>query len=164
MPYWTAAQLEPHRERARLALHLLAQEKFVVYAPKLRERRAVRGRREDHETFLFPGYAFVLIQLQWSTARWCPGVVRLVMDGIQPAQVPDAVIEGIRARERNGVLELPRNGFKPGSKVRLLAGPFSGHCAIYAGMSGLERVAVLLHLLGSERRITLAQRDIETVS
>jgi transcriptional antiterminator RfaH len=164
MSYWCAAQLEPRRERARLALHLLAQEKFVVYAPKLREQRIVRGRREDHETFLFPGYAFVLIQLQWSAARWCPGVVRLIMDGLQPARVADEVIEAIRVRERNGAVVLPRNGLKPGNKVRLLAGPFSGHCAVYAGMSGLERVAVLLHLLGSERRIILAQRDIETVS
>jgi transcriptional antiterminator RfaH len=104
----------------------------------------------------------VEIALQWSRARWCPGVRRLVMDGIQPAKVPDEVIEVIKSRERKGAVEFSRNGFKFGDKVRLLAGPFSGHCAIYAGMSGLERVAVLLHLLGSERRITLAQRDIET--
>jgi transcriptional antiterminator RfaH len=161
MAYWTAAQLEPNR--TRIALQLLVQEKFIVYAPRLRERRIVRGRREDREMPLFPGYAFVLIQLQWHAARWCPGVRRLVMDGLQPARVPDAVIEGIRARERNGAIELPKNGLKPGVKVRLLAGPFREHVAIYAGMSGLERVAVLLSLLGGERRITLARRDIEIV-
>ena len=74
MSYWTCAQLEPNR--ARLAVHLLMQEHFTVYAPKLRERRVVRGRREEREAPLFPGYAFVLIQLQWHAARWCPGVVR----------------------------------------------------------------------------------------
>jgi transcriptional antiterminator RfaH len=164
MSYWCAAQLEPRRERARLALHLL-QEKFVVYAPKLRERRIVRGHREDRETFLFPGYAFVLIQLQWHAARWCPGIVRLVMDGLQPAKVPDAVIESIRARERNGAIELLKRGFKPGDRVRLLgSGPFAGRLAIYAGMSGLERVSVLLQLLGGERRISLARQDIESVT
>jgi transcriptional antiterminator RfaH len=162
MAYWTAAQLEPNRER--IALLLLRQEQFTVYAPRLRVRRVIRGRREEREAPLFPGYAFVAIELQWSRARWCPGVVRLVMDGIQPARVSDAVIEAIKSRERDGAIEFSRNGFKFGDKVRLLAGPFSGHCAIYAGMSGLERVAVLLHLLGSERQITLAQRDIETIS
>ena len=40
---------------------------------------------------LFPGYAFVLIELQWHAARWSPGVHRLVLDGLQPA-VPDKVI------------------------------------------------------------------------
>jgi transcription antitermination factor NusG len=146
MSYWTAAQLQPRRER--LALHMLVQESFTVYAPKLRERRTIRGRRADSEAPLFPGYAFVLIRLQWHAARWCPGVVRLVMDGLQPARVPDAVIEEIRGRERNVAVELP--------KRRL-------DLAIYAGMSGSERVAVLLQILGGQQRATLAQRDVEAV-
>jgi hypothetical protein len=74
--------------------------------------------------------------LDSTAARWCPGVVRLVMDGLQPARVPDAVIEGIRGRERNGAVELPRRLLKSGDRVRLLAGPFQGHLAIYAGIPG----------------------------
>jgi transcriptional antiterminator RfaH len=159
--YWTAAQLEPNRER--IALHLLTQERFTVYAPRLRVRRIVRGRREDCEAPLFPGYIFVLIQLQWHRARWCPGIRRLVMDGLQPARVSNTVIEEIRSRERNGAIELSKRGLKPGDSVRLLAGPFQGHLAIFAGMSGLERVAVLLRLLGGQHRVTLARRDIEIV-
>jgi hypothetical protein len=108
MSYWTAAQLQPNRER--LALHMLTQERFTVYAPRLRERRTIRGRREGSEVPLFPGYCFVSIALQWHAARWCPGVVRLVMDGLQPAKVPDAVIEEIRGRERNGAIEPPSVG------------------------------------------------------
>jgi transcriptional antiterminator RfaH len=161
MPYWTAAQLQPGRQA--LALHMLAQENFTVYALKLRVRRTIHGRREDSESLLFPGYAFVLVRLQWHRARWCPGVVRLIMDGIQPAKVPDAVIDEIRGRERKGAIELPRRLLKPGDRVRLLAGPFQGHLAIYAGMSGLERVAVLLQILGGQQRVTLGRRDIETV-
>jgi len=34
-------------------------------------------------------------------------VVRLIMDGLLPAHVPDAVISEIRSRERGGVVELP---------------------------------------------------------
>jgi transcriptional antiterminator RfaH len=85
------------------------------------------------------------------------------MDGIQPARVPANVIEAIRDRERNGVIELPRRLLKPGDRVRLLAGPFQGHLAIYAGMSGSERVAVLLQFLGGQQRATLAQRDVEAI-
>jgi transcriptional antiterminator RfaH len=161
MSYWTAVQLQPRRER--LALHMLVQESFTVYAPKLRERRTIRGRRADSEAPLFPGYAFVLIRLQWHAARWCPGVVRLVMDGLQPARVPDAVIEEIRGRERNGAVELPKRRLQYGDHVKVLAGPFRGHLAIYAGMSGSERVAVLLQILGGQQRATLAQRDVEAV-
>jgi transcriptional antiterminator RfaH len=161
MAYWTAAQLEPNRER--IALHLLARENFTVYAPRLRVRHTVRGRREDREAPLFPGYCFVWIELQWHRARWCPGIRRLVMDGPQPARISNIVIEEIRSRERKGAIELPKRLLKPGDRVRLLAGPFQGHLAIYAGMSGLERVAVLLQILGGQQRATLAQRDVEAV-
>jgi transcriptional antiterminator RfaH len=161
MSYWTAAQLQPRREH--LALHMLLQEHFTVYAPKLRERRTIRGRRADSEAPLFPGYAFVLIRLQWHAARWCPGVARLVMDGLQPAKVADAVIEEIRGRERNGAVELPKRRLQYGDRVKILAGPFRGHLAMYAGMSGPERVAVLLQILGGQQRVTLAQRDVEAM-
>jgi transcriptional antiterminator RfaH len=161
MSYWTAAQLQPRREH--LALHMLLQEHFTVYAPKLRERRTICGRRKDNEVALFPGYAFVAIELQWHAARWCPGVVRLVMDGLQPAKVSDAVIEEIRGRERNGAVELPKRRLQYGDRVKILAGPFRGHLAMYAGMSGLERVTVLLQILGGQQRATLAQQDVEAI-
>jgi hypothetical protein len=81
-------------------------------------------------------------------ARWCPGVVRLVMGGLQPARVPDTVIAAIRKRECNGVIELPRRLIKAGDRVRLLAGPFRGHLAIYVGMSGAERRSCCRSLVG----------------
>jgi transcriptional antiterminator RfaH len=105
----------------------------------------------------------VRITLQWHAARWCPGVVRLVMDGLQPAKVPDAVIEEIRGRERNGAVELPKRRLQYGDRVKILAGPFRGHLAMYAGLSGPERVAVLLQILGGQQRATLAQRDVEAI-
>jgi transcriptional antiterminator RfaH len=157
MSYWTVAQLVPKRDR--LALHCLGLAGFEVYQPRLREYR--RGRPK--ESALFPAYAFVIIELQWLAARWCPGVVRLVMDGLQPAKVPDAVIEEIRGRERNGAVELPKRRLQYGDRVKILAGPFRGHLAIYAGMSTHERVAVLLQLLGGQQRATLAQQDVEAI-
>src|SRR5215813_7391872 len=104
--YWCAAQLQPQRDG--LALHFLEQAGFETYAPRLRERRTVQGRKVVRTPLLFPGYAFVWIELQWSQARWSPGVIRLVMDGAVPARVPDAVIDEIRAREVAGLVELPK--------------------------------------------------------
>jgi transcriptional antiterminator RfaH len=158
MAYWTVAQLVPNR--TSLALHTLTHANFTVYAPKIRERRVIRGHKTEVFSPLFPGYAFVLIALQWHAARWCPGVVRLVMDGLQPAKVPDSVIKEIQDRERNGAIQLPGCALKHGDRVRILAGPFRGHLAIYAGMTTHERVAVLLQILGGQQRVTLSERDI----
>src|SRR5215813_8554952 len=90
--YWCAARLQPHREA--LALHCLGLAGYETYYPRLRDRRIRHGRKIELRPALFPGYCFVLIQLQWHTARWAPGTLGLIMDGIQPAKVPDPVIEG----------------------------------------------------------------------
>src|SRR5262252_5154975 len=119
---------------------MLTRADFQIYAPRLREWRTGRGGQRQRESALFPGYAFLLIRLQWHAARWCPGVIRLVMDGLHPAKIPDAVIEAIRIREHNGAIEIPRRQLKPGDRVKILSGPFNGQLAIYAGMSGFERV------------------------
>src|SRR5215813_11790141 len=151
--YWCAAQLQPQRER--LALHFLAQAGFETYAPRLRERRTVQGRKVVRTPLLFPGYAFVWIELQWSQARWSPGVVRLIMDGLAPAVVPEVVITAIKAREARGLIELPPK-FHPGDRVRVTHGPFAGRIGLYAGMKPRERIKVLLLILGGSRRMTLA--------
>jgi len=95
--FWSACRLA-HREN--LALHYLEEVAgFTVYHPRLRDRRIRHGRRVELRPALFPGYAFVLIRLQqWYAARWAPGTLGLIMDGVGPAKVPDAVIAEIRRR------------------------------------------------------------------
>jgi transcriptional antiterminator RfaH len=150
--FWACAQLEANRER--LALHCLDLAGYQVYLPRIRLPKL-------RTAALFPGYAFVLIELQWHAARWSPGVLRLVLDGAQPAKVPNKVITELKGRERNGLVELPSPlGFRRGDTVRITCGVFAGQLAVFDGMRPHERVAVLLQLLG---RVELAKRDIEVV-
>lgn len=163
MPFWAAAQLQPQRDG--LALQCLRQAGFETYAPRLREPRTAHGRRVVRTPLLFPGYLFVFIRLQWHTARWAPGVVRLVMDGPAPAAVPDGVIMALQARETGGLIDLPRPPkFRTGDRVRILHGPFAGHVGLYAGMRPRERVEVLLALLGAERRLELPKDAVEAAT
>ena len=162
MAYWCAARLQPHREA--LALHCLGLAGYTTYYPRLRERRIRHGRRVEIRPPLFPGYAFIAIELQWHAARWTAGVINLIMDGTGPARVPDSVIEEIRGREVGGLIELvPPASLRRGVRVRILRGPFSGHLAIFADMRPRQRVEILLQLLGGEQRVTLAKKDIEVV-
>jgi transcriptional antiterminator RfaH len=160
MSFWCAAQLQPQRDG--LAQICLRQAGFEIYAPRLREHRAAHGRKVVRTPLLFPGYLFVLIELQWHTARWSPGVVRIVLNGGTPAAVPDGVIAQLREREVKGLIELPRPPkFHPGDRVRVLHGPFAGHIGLYAGMKPRERVEVLLAILGGAQRVTLAADAVE---
>jgi transcriptional antiterminator RfaH len=156
MTFWACAQLEGNRER--LALHCLKLGGFTTYSPRLRERRLVKGRQITVTLPLFPRYAFVWIELQWHAARWCPGVIRLVLDGDKPAKVPDTVIDDLKRRERNGLIELPPPpGLQRSDRVRIVRGAFAGQLALFDGMRPRERVAVLLQILG---RVELPKGDV----
>jgi transcription antitermination factor NusG len=159
MPYWACAQLETRRERT--ALHFLRLNGFTTYCPRIRTERPSRER--ERSTWLFPGYAFVWIELQWHAARWSPGVIRLVSGGgAEPAKAPVSVIEGLKSRERNGLVVLPSSPrLKRGDPVQILHGPFAGQLALYDGQRPRERVMVLLALLGSVQRVELAMRSVK---
>ena len=145
-------------------MHCLALAGYQTYYPRLRDRRIRHGRRVELRPALFPGYAFIAVELQWHAARWTAGVINLIMDGVGPARVPDAVIAEIRRREVDGLIELaPPPPLLRGARVRILRGPFTGHLAIFADMRPRERVEILLQLLGGEQRVTLAKKDIEVV-
>jgi transcriptional antiterminator RfaH len=159
--YWCAVRLMSRREA--FATHFLGLSGFEVYLPRLRESRTIRGRRVDHHPF--PGYCFVYIIVGWYQARWSPGVIDIIRDGVHPAKVPDRVIDEIRSRERGGLVELPKpQGLRRGDKVRITSGPFEDHLALYDGMASHERVAVLLRVLGGRHRTELPANAVEAVS
>jgi transcriptional antiterminator RfaH len=160
--FWCCAQIEPFRER--LALHCLGLNGFEVYCPRLRQQVRSRGRKIIRTPPLFPGYLFVWVVRGWWDARWSAGVRRLVMDGEQPAHVPDAVISEIKSREKNGLVELVKpRGLKPGTRVRVISGPLSEKIGMLAVLKPHERVIVLLNLLGGDQRVDLAMNAIEAV-
>ena len=160
--FWACAQLEPRRER--LASYCLGLAGYEIYQPLLREQRRSHGRKIIATPPLFPGYLFVWVVQGWWNARWSPGVIRLVMDGLVPARVPDAVIGEIRGRERGGFVELPKpRGLAPGTRVRVISGPLSAQIGLLGALRPHERVLVLLNLLGGQQRVELAQAAIEAV-
>jgi|SRR6516225_2169314 transcriptional antiterminator RfaH len=148
MPYWCAAQTEARRESG--AAHFLRLAGYTIYLPRLRLVRPRGGRKVETRPPLFPCYLFVQITNGWWNARWCPHVIRLITNGhVEPARVPDQIVDSLRQREVNGAINLPRrNEFQVGDQVRILAGPFQGLCGLYQGQRAHERVAILLGLLG----------------
>ena len=158
MNYWAVAQTIADREL--LAGHQLARNGYEILAP--RAKLAIDGKTKI--AALFPGYLFVrIVNEQWTKARWCQGVLNLIMAGDHPARCPTNEIEKImRARGKDGLVRLPRkaaDGIAPGATVRILTGSFCGLNAIYRGMSARERTMVLLNLLGRQVPVELARDD-----
>ena len=67
----------------------------------------------------------------------------------------DVVINTLKAREdEGGFIKLARRSvFLPGDEVRVVEGAFVDSLALVEGVSGHERVAVLLDLLGRKVRV-----------
>ena len=159
---WYVVQTQPSAER-RAMVHLERQG-FVTYLPRYRKRRRHARRVDTVEVPLFPRYLFVSIDVavqRWRSIHSTIGVSHLVCNGSDPAPLPDAVIDQLRAREQDGLVQLPvLPAFKPGEPVRILDGAFTSCFGLFDGMKDGERIAVLLDLLGRKVRIYLDPESV----
>ena len=161
---WYVAQTHPHAE-TKASLHL-GRQGFEIYLPRYLKSRRHARRVETVAAPLFPGYLFVAIDMttqRWLSIQSTVGVARLVRDGDRPAAVPLLVLEALKCREDAGGFvqldRLPR--FSLGDKVRIRGGAFCDCFGLYEGMSGHERVAILLELLGRKVRVVLNEDIID---
>jgi transcriptional antiterminator RfaH len=127
---------------------------FVTYAPREKIiRRRKGGRKVTDSHWLFPRYLFVRIEDQWQNLWHTIGISGVLMSGDMPAALPEGWVEGLKARERNGLVVLTKSRFKEGQRVQVTAGLFSGQRGLYQGMTTRQREIVLLDTLG---RVELA--------
>jgi transcriptional antiterminator RfaH len=155
---WYVAQTHIHAE-SKATFHLNRQG-FQVYLPRYLKKRRHARRVETVAAPLFPRYLFVSVDTanqRWHAIRSTIGITRLVTRGNLPADVPPSIIEGLKRREdANGLIPLEqRPRFASGDKIRVREGAFCDALGLFEGMSGQERVAILLDLLGRKVRVVL---------
>jgi transcriptional antiterminator RfaH len=149
--FWAVAQAETLFEH--VAQRNLERVGFESYLPRIEIRHRIVP--------LFPSYFFVRIVAVWGVIVATPGVIRLLGADEQPSRVLDAVVDGIRRREVNGVVQLPKQrGLAIGDRVRVANGTFNGQFGLYAGQAPHDRIAVLLELLGRSTRVELPAADV----
>jgi len=157
-PSWYVVQTHPHAE-AKAAAHLERQG-YSVYLPRYLKRRRHARRIEIVPAPLFPRYLFVVIDIfaqRWRSIQSTIGVSRLVCSGEEPALLPAAVMNELQSRHNDaGFVRLDlRARLTPGDEIRVVDGAFSSCLGLYEGMADLERVAILLDLLGRKVRVVL---------
>lgn len=163
MQAWFVVATKPRSEA--VAHEHLTRQGYVCHLPRVRRAlRTVGGMRERVEC-LFPGYLFLSADTEHESlapVRSTRGAIGLVRFGGQPAQVPAAVIERIRAREDidDGLVRLAAPEFDVGSRICINEGPLSGIDGIFLGASGADRVRLLLDLLGTLREVELPRQQI----
>jgi transcriptional antiterminator RfaH len=160
---WYVAQTHVHAE-SKASFHL-GRQGFQVYLPRYTKRRRHARRVDTVAAPLFPRYLFVSVDMatqRWHSIRSTIGITRLVANGEAPAAVPQEIIDGLKRREdANGFVQLERRPrFALGDKIQVLEGAFCDALGLFEGITGQERVAILLDLLGRKVRVVL---DIEAI-
>lgn len=154
---WYALRSKPRKEDA--VWRQLRSEGFEVFYPRIRVN-PVNPRSRKIKPY-FPGYLFIQVDLEQigvSRLQWMPHTLGLVSFGGEPANVPENLVFELRKRMEEiaaagGELY---DGLKPGDKIYISEGPFSGYAAIFdARLPGTERVRVLLELLNNRRRVPI---------
>lgn len=160
---WSVATTEPQAETRASAG--LATAGISTYFPKFASVHAVRGRIVERCRPLFPGYLFCYWTETWGTIFDARYILGMLMCGEHPAQLRDDVIDELREREgTDGVIHLKgpkrKRRFRKGMLVRFSTGTMSGFYGIVSGMSGEQRVQVLMDLLGRKTPVTVREAEL----
>jgi transcription antitermination factor NusG len=158
---WYLVRTKSNREtyvRERLA-HFAPQ----VFLPMLNVFGAPRVNSKPVP--LFPQYIFVQFDLaaHYFDVRYLPGVSGFVASGSEPLEVPEQIIDSVRARCTNGVVQMRPKPLQSGDRLHVIDGPFRNFEAIFEGyLSGVKRVAILIDAI--EGRGVRVIADASTVT
>jgi len=159
--HWYTVQTKPKKEGT--VEKRLKDLDVEVFLPWLRLRRRIGSRFQRVLDPLFPGYLFCRLDLlaAGKAARYSPGVKDFVRFGNSIAEVGEEIIGDLRERCPDGVAEYKPRPFRAGEAVMIREGPLSNLEAVFEeDMSGSDRVAVLLDILGRQTRLVLKQEMI----
>lgn len=152
---WYVVYTKPRQETR--ALENLARQQYETWLPCLTTWRRQTGCWTRKSVPMFPRYMFLRTrdrEQSLEPVRSTLGVSDLVRLGSDPAVVTADIIEELRKVESASALadasrETP---FRRGDAVEVVAGPLAGLAGIVT-RTELERVAVLVSLLGREKEV-----------
>lgn len=157
---WAVATVEPNCDMK--AVRGLDRIGVESYCPRFRDRFDSRPARP-----LFPGYVFVAPSSVdgWGNVTRTPGILSVLgfKIGDRPILVSDSIVERLRdGADKDGLILLEPE-IHAGSVVRVTRGHLMGAMGLVSGMSGRDRVRVLLTYMGSEHKAHVRRADLALV-
>src|SRR5438128_2379062 len=163
---WHTLYTAPNRERQ--VAQLLEQRDVRTYLPRFDspDRTRAGSVRDRRPRWVFPGYLFFRVPPDsdgWQHIGRTAGVRRVLSQDNQPAVLADAVIEHLERRLREGLLQPPRRGFRPGEPVVIERGSLAAVDAIFdRELDKPSRVQILVHLLGRPVHVQIDPNHIRS--
>ena len=163
---WFLAYSKPRLEE--LALENLLRQSYEAWCPTIKKVPARRRKSDEAALFgqevLFPRYVFFRpahAEQSIGPVRSTQGVVSMVRFGVEFARLSHEKLVQIAHRVEQqqdlGAAELM--GLKPGTAVKVSAGPLKGLDALVR-MTAADRVVVLLQLLGKDHEVAIPYQAV----
>ncbi|OBT08606.1 transcriptional activator RfaH [Vibrio sp. UCD-FRSSP16_10] len=150
-------------DQPRAKLHLENQG-VEVYYPKLTVEKRVRGKCQQKEEPLFPGYMFVRFDFEqgpsFTTVRSTRGVADFIRNGVYPTELQGDLIYSLKLLEgEQETVQL--NSPNQGDKVEIKSGQFAGVDAIYHEADGEKRSILLITMINKKVEVTVDNKDLQ---
>ena len=142
---WYLIRTKPWQERR--ARDRLSADLPELFLPLLKTRSRRRKTFVASMVPLFPCYLFGSFdaESQYRLVRYTPGVKEVLRTAGELLVVPPSIIETLKNRCVDGVVEISPPRMRKGQPVRVVEGAFRGFDAIFESyLPGSERVKILL--------------------
>lgn len=158
MQGWFVAKTQYNREA--WASENILRQFAEPYLPKYAHVVKVGRHFETRPKLLFPSYIFVrALDGRWRFLLGTYGISSVIMQGRLPAIVQHSEILKLKQlQDGDGLINFPsvaESRFKPGDKVRIGGGPYSGYYGVYDGCGPKDRERILLDYLGQKTKVLI---------
>ena len=155
---WYVINTKPKKETQ--VERLFQEGGFTIYCPKYFSEKKV--------TPFFPGYAFLYFDYpaQYQMVKYTRGVKRVVGNDAGPTPIPTETVEGIKARELNGLIVFEKYGAQPrvGDAIEVAEGPLKGLKGIFQKEIGdKERVMILLNYVSYQGMLLIDKKKLKKI-
>lgn len=160
---WFAVQVRSRLEKAvSIALRYKGYDEFL---PTYRSHKNLRGRTEEIERPLFPGYVFCRIKSNATgLVITTPGVIKIVGSGGSPTAIESAEIEALQLIGKTLARSRPCRFLKVGQIVRINNGPLIGLIGLLVEVRNVRRLVVSIDLLERSVAVEISRYDVVVIS
>ena len=133
---------------------------FRIYNPKYKQDERIKP--------FFPGYEFILFDFpeQYRLVKYTRGVKKIVGTEEGPTPIPEEVLDALKAREVDGLIEFLKYGEEPGlgDEIEVVEGPLKGLKGIFKReLSDADRVLILLNYVSYQGQLVIERKKLKKI-
>lgn len=158
MNKWYIINTKPHSEFK--VINYLMRNDIQTFMPKLLVTRKHARKIDKVLRPLFPCYIFVYVDINYTyrLINNTIGVKNILSSGNESSCVPKIVIDELSAyTDPKGIVnQLDVSNYNLGQEIQIREGIFKGAIGSFCGLSGKDRVIVLLEILGKQVKSSIS--------